>query len=99
VLVANAPYVPSGEIGLLPQEARDHEPLVALDGGDDGLDIQRRVIAQARRWLAPGGALLIETSERQAPRTAAAFTGHGLRARVAVCEERDATVVIGRRPS
>jgi release factor glutamine methyltransferase len=95
VLIANAPYVPSGEIGLLPPEARDHEPLVALDGGGDGLAIQRRVIAQARRWLAPGGALLIETSERQAPRTAAAFTGQGLCARVAVYEERDATVVIG----
>ncbi|MEW2632317.1 putative protein N(5)-glutamine methyltransferase [Streptomyces sp. NPDC048389] len=98
VLIANAPYVPSGEIGLLPPEARDHEPLVALDGGADGLDIQRRVTAQARRWLAPGGALLIETSGRQAPRTEAAFTGHGLGARVAVCEERDATVVIGTRP-
>ncbi|MFF8842660.1 putative protein N(5)-glutamine methyltransferase [Streptomyces sp. NPDC015127] len=97
VLVANAPYVPTGEIGFLPPEARDHEPLVALDGGDDGLAIQRRVTAEAARWLTPGGVLLIETSERQAPRTAAAFAEHGLAPRVEVCEELDATVVIGTR--
>jgi release factor glutamine methyltransferase len=98
VLIANAPYVPTGEIGLLPPEARDFEPLVALDGGADGLDIQRRVTARAGRWLAPGGSLLIETSERQAPSTVAAFTRHGLEAEVAVCEDLDATVVIGTRP-
>ncbi|MGN9792320.1 putative protein N(5)-glutamine methyltransferase [Streptomyces sp. OZ13] len=97
VLIANAPYVPTGEIGLLPPEARDFEPLVALDGGADGLDIQRRVTAGAGRWLAPGGSLLIETSERQAPETVAAFTRHGLEAQVAVCEDLDATVVIGTR--
>lgn len=97
VLIANAPYVPTDEIGLLPPEARDHEPRVALDGGCDGVDIQRRVIAQAGRWLAPGGSLLIETSGRQAPRTVAAFDRHGLDPRVAVCEDLDATVVIGTR--
>lgn len=99
VLVANAPYVPTGEIGVLPPEARDHEPLIALDGGADGLDIQRRVTAEAARWLAPRGVLLVETSERQAPRTAAAFAEHGLAPRVEVCEELDATVVIGARPA
>lgn len=99
VLVANAPYVPTGEIGVLPPEARDHEPLIALDGGADGLDIQRRVTAEAARWLAPRGVLLVETSERQAPRTAAAFAEHGLAPRVEVCEELDATLVIGARPA
>lgn len=53
ILTANVPYVPSGEVGLLPPEARDHEPLVALDGGADGLDIMRRVALAAPRWLAP----------------------------------------------
>ncbi len=67
VLTANVPYVPTHEVGLLPPEARDHEPLVALDGGADGLDVLRRVTAEAPRWLAPGGCLLVETSERQAP--------------------------------
>jgi release factor glutamine methyltransferase len=58
ILAANVPYVPTGEVGLLPAEARLHEPLVALDGGGDGLDVLRRVAAQARLWLAPGGGLL-----------------------------------------
>ncbi|GHH32880.1 putative protein N(5)-glutamine methyltransferase [Streptomyces candidus] len=97
VLVANAPYVPTDDIGLLPSEAREYEPLVALDGGADGLDVQRRVTAGAARWLAPGGSLLIETSERQADRTAAAMVRGGLAARVATDEELGATVVIGTR--
>ena len=95
VVVANAPYVPTDEIALMPPEARDHEPRVALDGGADGLDVQRRVIAAAPRWLAPGGSLLIETSERQAPLTAAAMAAAGLVARVERSEELDATAVVG----
>ncbi|MFD4142431.1 putative protein N(5)-glutamine methyltransferase [Streptomyces sp. NPDC058572] len=98
VLVVNAPYVPTDQIGLLPPEARDHEPLVALDGGPDGLGVQRRVTAGAGQWLAPGGALLIETSERQAPFTSAAFARHGLDPRVVVREDLDATVVVGTKP-
>ncbi|MFI1971410.1 methylase [Streptomyces cinnamoneus] len=95
VLVANGPYVPTEAIGLLPPEARDHEPLVALDGGADGLDVQRRVTAEAARWLAPGGALLVETSERQAQRTAELFTDHGLTPRIVTCDDLYATVVVG----
>ena len=49
VLVANTPYVPSDAVAMMPPEARDHEPRVALDGGADGLDVQRAVAAQARR--------------------------------------------------
>jgi release factor glutamine methyltransferase len=97
VLGANAPYVPTGEIALMPPEARDHEPRVALDGGADGLDVQRRVAAAAPRWLAPGGSVLIETSERQAPLTAAAVAAAGLTARVERSEELDATAVVGTR--
>ena len=98
VLVANAPYVPTDAIGLLPAEARIHEARVALDGGADGLDIQRRVVAAASAWLAPGGRLLVETSERQAPYSVQAFTDAGLTARVVADEELDATVVVGGRP-
>ncbi|WP_432055663.1 putative protein N(5)-glutamine methyltransferase [Streptomyces sp. bgisy022] len=98
VLAANVPYVPTGEIGLLPPEARDHEPLMALDGGADGLDVLRRVAAGAPDWLAPGGCLLVETSRRQAPAAAEAFTAAGLRTRSAVAEEEDAHVVIGVAP-
>jgi release factor glutamine methyltransferase len=98
VLLANVPYVPTQEIGLLPQEARVHEARVALDGGADGLDVLRRVAAAAPRWLAPGGHLLFETSERQVPQAVETLTRNGLLTRVATSEELYATVVIGTRP-
>jgi release factor glutamine methyltransferase len=94
-IVCNAPYVPSAEVAFMPAEARLFEPLVTLDGGADGLDVQRRVAAVAPRWLRPGGVLLVETSERQAPATVAAFEAAGLRPRVVVDEELEATVVVG----
>ncbi|MEV0387377.1 putative protein N(5)-glutamine methyltransferase [Nonomuraea sp. NPDC050643] len=97
LLITSPPYVPSGSVGLLPPEARLHEPLMALDGGDDGLDVVRRVIAGAPDWLAPGGHLLVETSERQAAPTADAVAGAGLTVRVAVSGELDATAIIGAR--
>ena len=97
ILAANVPYVPTEEVGLLPPEARDHEPLVALDGGGDGLDLLRRVTAEAPRWLAPGGILLVETSERQASVAVETFTDGGLVPRLAVSEELYSTVVIGTR--
>ncbi len=98
LLVVNAPYVPTDALGLLPEEARVHEPRVALDGGADGLDVARRVAAAAPPWLAPGGHLLIETSERQAPQTVETVARNGLIPRVASSEELDATVIIGTRP-
>ena len=98
VLVANAPYVPTDAIELMPREARLHEARVALDGGADGLDVLRRIAAAAPLWLAPGGRLLVETSERQAPQTVEVFARNGLVPRVARSAELDATVVIGTRP-
>jgi release factor glutamine methyltransferase len=98
ILAANVPYVPTDEVGLLPAEAREHEPLVALDGGPDGLDVLRRVATVAPDWLAPGGCLLAETSERQSPAAVAAFTRAGLLTRLAVSEELYANVVVGVRP-
>jgi release factor glutamine methyltransferase len=98
ILAANVPYVPSGDVGLLPREARAHEPRVALDGGADGLDVLRRVAAGAPLWLAPGGHLLVETSERQAPRAAEAVGCDGLIPRIARSVRLNATVVIGTRP-
>jgi release factor glutamine methyltransferase len=95
VLAVNAPYVPSAGVRTMPQEARLHEPLVSLDGGVDGLDVQRRVAAAAPQWLAPGGHLLVETSRGQAPQTVDLFLRNGLTARVASSDELDATVVIG----
>jgi release factor glutamine methyltransferase len=98
VLVANAPYVPTSEIRLMPPEARDHEPRVALDGGDDGLDVQRRIIEGASGWLAHGGHLLIEISRRQAEGTVAACEAAGLITRVVTDDDLDATAVVGTRP-
>lgn len=99
VLTVNAPYVPTDDIALMPPEARDHEHRVALDGGADGLDVQRRVAADAAGWLAPGGSLLIETSERQASATAALLRENGLATRIEHDDERWATVVIGAAPA
>jgi release factor glutamine methyltransferase len=99
ILVVNVPYVPTGEIALLPPEASKHEPRVALDGGPDGLAVLRRVAAAAPRWLAPGGHLLTETSERQAEQAAGIVASGGLAARVASSGELNATVVIGTRPA
>jgi release factor glutamine methyltransferase len=97
VLVANAPYVPTAEVAFMPAEARLYEAPVALDGGPDGLDVQRRVATGAPGWLAPGGVLLIETSGRQAGGTLAAMTAAGLTARIATDDDLDATVAIGTR--
>ncbi|GAB3967113.1 putative protein N(5)-glutamine methyltransferase [Plantactinospora veratri] len=96
VLVANVPYVPSGAVGLLPPEARLHEPLVALDGGRDGLDVLRRVAAEARDWLRPGGHLLVETGLEQAEVAAGVFDLAGLDPAVVTDDDLPATVVIGR---
>ncbi len=98
VLVANAPYVPTDAVDLLPPEARLHEPRVALDGGPDGLDVQRRVAAAAPTWLAPGGHLLIETSDRQAPQIVDSLARNGLIPRVSRSDQLNATVVIATRP-
>jgi release factor glutamine methyltransferase len=72
---------------------------VALDGGADGLDVQRRVVAAAPLWLAPGGHLLVETGERQASKTAEIFARNGLTPQVVSSNELDATVVIGTMPA
>jgi release factor glutamine methyltransferase len=96
ILVANAPYVPTRAVSLMPREARDHEPPSALDGGNDGLDVLRRIVAGARQWLAPKGHLLIETSRGQASYAMDLLDSRGLVPQVVRSDELDATVVIGR---
>jgi release factor glutamine methyltransferase len=99
VLLANAPYVPTEAISLMPQEARRYEPQIAHDGGSDGLEVYRRIAAEANHWLAPDGHLLVETSLRQAADTAAIMNHRGLATEVIRSDEMDATAVIGRRPA
>jgi len=99
VLCANVPYVPSGAIATLPTDVRDHEPRLALDGGPDGLDVLRRLVARAGHWLAPGGGLYCEIGEDQAAAAADLLAGAGL-AEVAVHPDlvgRD-RIVEGTRP-
>lgn len=93
VLIANVPYVATGDLALLPAEAREHEPRTALDGGDDGLAVFRRVVAEAPRWLAGGGVLLSEITAAQAGTAVDAVRRAGLRAGLVDDEELAATVV------
>lgn len=65
VVTAVAPYVPTGELGLLPRDVQRYEPRVSLDGGHDGLDLVRRIVVSAARILRPGGWLLIELGGEQ----------------------------------
>ncbi|MEU8101365.1 putative protein N(5)-glutamine methyltransferase [Streptomyces rubiginosohelvolus] len=95
VLLANVPYVPTADVELLPAEARVHEPRVALDGGGDGLDVMRRVAAEAPEWLAPGGSLLVEAGERQRDTAVEVLRAAGLTPQVLVSEELYATVLVG----
>lgn len=98
VLVANAPYVPTAAVETMPREARDHEPRHALDGGDDGLDIARRIVVEAGAWLAPGGVVAIETSSGQASSLTTAMTAAGLRADVVTDADLGGVVAVGRAP-
>lgn len=99
ILAANAPYVPTGSIALMPREARLHEPQVALDGGDDGCHVIRRVMSEAAGWLAPGGAVLVESSEQQSAELVSVVAAAGLRPAVIRDQDRGATVVSGTRLS
>lgn len=65
LIVSNPPYIPPAEIETLMPEVKDHEPRVALDGGTDGLAFYRRLTADARRWLRPGGAVMVEVGHTQ----------------------------------
>ncbi|NES28564.1 putative protein N(5)-glutamine methyltransferase (plasmid) [Micromonospora terminaliae] len=98
LVVANAPYVPSDAVAMLPPEARLHEAPVALDGGADGLAVLRRVAAGAAEWLAPGGHLAVEVSAGQATALCAILTDAGLDPSVVHDDDLEATAVTARRP-
>ncbi len=67
-VVANLPYIPSADCGGLPRHIREHEPMSALDGGADGLDLIRVLIQQAVEVLSPGGRIFLEIGFDQAGR-------------------------------
>ncbi|MBI2395704.1 MAG: peptide chain release factor N(5)-glutamine methyltransferase [Deltaproteobacteria bacterium] len=77
LVVANPPYIATGEIAQLQPDIRDHEPRLALDGGEDGLVVVRRIVAEAPQWLRPGGALALELAAGQAEEVERLFLAAG----------------------
>ena len=78
VIVSNPPYISSRDWEQLMPEVRDHEPRLALDGGDDGLEAYRRIAVQAVQVLSPDGWLLVEVGIGQATVVSALFRAAGL---------------------
>jgi release factor glutamine methyltransferase len=76
VIVANLPYIPSGEIAALSREVR-HDPVAALDGGPDGLDLVRRLIESAKTRMNPGARMFLEIGHDQSEQAAGLFGQHG----------------------
>ncbi|KYG22492.1 SAM-dependent methyltransferase [Bradyrhizobium sp. AT1] len=79
LIVSNPPYIPSAEIPTLSIEVREHDPHLALDGGNDGYDAYRALIPQAGERLAPGGALIVEAGQGQAGNIETLMAAAGLK--------------------
>jgi release factor glutamine methyltransferase len=77
LITGNPPYIPEGEIAELQVEIREFEPRLALIGGADGLDVVRRIVQEARNFLAPGASLALEIAYDQAPRVRDLFAAAG----------------------
>jgi release factor glutamine methyltransferase len=97
LITANAPYVPTGELGHLPRESREHEPTITVDGGVDGVALHRRIALVAAQWLRPGGVLVLETSQASLDRTLAAVAAAGLRTSTVPDDDLDAVLVVAVR--
>ncbi len=76
VIISNPPYIASAEIDKLQREVRDHEPRIALDGGEDGLEFYRKIAATAGKYLNRGGMLIMEVGEGQAQEVVKMFKGN-----------------------
>lgn len=86
IIVSNPPYIRSGDIPGLMEEVREHDPMMALDGGEDGLSFYRRIIAQAGSYLHFGGMLFLEIGADQAQEVAEYMSKAGYRD-VTVCKD------------
>jgi release factor glutamine methyltransferase len=91
VMTAVVPYVPSDALRVLPRDVIAFEPRVALDGGPDGTRALMEVVRRSRRWLRPGGWLLLELGGDQAEPVSSAMVQHGFE-RVSVIEDDDGDV-------
>lgn len=78
LMVSNPPYIRSADIAVLATEVRDHDPLLALDGGADGLEAYRRLIPQAAERLVAGGVLVVEAGHDQSGEIAGLMAAAGL---------------------
>ncbi len=100
LITANPPYIADGEEGALPVDVRGFEPRMALFAGSDGLDLVRRIVADAPARLAPGGVLAMEIGAGQAPAVRALFEAAGFEEVEAARDlARHDRVVSGRRSS
>ncbi len=77
IIVSNPPYIASAEIDTLMPEVREHEPMMALDGGEDGLDIYRRLASESAEYLLPGGMIWMEIGYDQGESVPALFADQG----------------------
>lgn len=89
LILANPPYIASGEVAALAPEVRDHDPRIALDGGEDGLEAYRRIAARAGAVLRDGGKLIVEIGAGQAEAVLALFRAEGLDMDPENCVRRD----------
>ncbi len=78
LVVSNPPYIPSDDIAGLDPEVRDHDPVLALDGGPDGLQAYRDLAPEIARILKPGGTFAVEIGWDQGPAVKALFEAAGL---------------------
>ena len=78
IIVSNPPYIPEGDINDLSIEVRDHEPLLALDGKEDGLFFYRKIIKEAKKYLNPGGYVFFEIGYNQADDLLVLFKAEGI---------------------
>ncbi len=99
MIVSNPPYIPSADVKRLDKSVAGFEPRTALDGGRDGLEILRRVVAEAPPFLRAEGALAVEIQYDQGPRVQQLFLDHGYEdVRIRRDYGRRDRVVSGRRP-
>ena len=97
VILANPPYIDGEEIGRLDVEVREHDPVAALDGGEDGLEAIRAIVAECGRVLAEDGVLMMEIGAGQGPRVAGIAEAHGMTVRFAKdLAGIDRVVILGR---
>jgi release factor glutamine methyltransferase len=98
LVVSNPPYIPSGDIPGLDPEVRDHDPLLALDGGPDGLVAYRELAPEIRRILKPEGVFAVEIGWDQGPQVKALFEAAGFENVIVVKDLSDRDRVITNGP-